>query len=144
MYQYYYWKIPKAFVWNTIRSTKLSQFQWICTKGTEKFSSIITCSLVSGETTCPQSCSLATAVVLSPIYTAVTWQWVFMSECHPTISRLTKHELCSRCIIKKLMNLIDVRFEVFTAAKILRSGSAIRYTFKSWSGCSTVSAGRAI
>jgi hypothetical protein len=30
--------------------------------------------------TCPQSCSLATAVVLSPVYTAVTWQWVSMSQ----------------------------------------------------------------
>jgi hypothetical protein len=44
----------------------------------ENVSSIIACSLVDGET-CPQSCSLATAVVLSPVYTAVTWQWVFMS-----------------------------------------------------------------
>jgi hypothetical protein len=39
-------------------------------------SSIIACSLVAGEPTCPQSCPLATAVVLSPVYTAVTWQWV--------------------------------------------------------------------
>jgi hypothetical protein len=35
---------------------------------------IITCSLVSGETMCSQSCSLATAVVMSPVYTGVTWQ----------------------------------------------------------------------
>jgi hypothetical protein len=27
---------------------------------------------VPGKTTCPQSCSLATAVMLSPVYTAVT------------------------------------------------------------------------
>jgi hypothetical protein len=36
-------------------------------------------SLVDGKTY-PQSCFLATAVVLSPVYTAVTWQWVYMSQ----------------------------------------------------------------
>jgi hypothetical protein len=41
---------------------------------------MINCFLVVGETTCPQSYSLATAVVLSPLYTAATWQWVYMSE----------------------------------------------------------------
>jgi hypothetical protein len=40
---------------------------------TEHISFIIACSLVAGQTTCPQSCSLATILVLSPIYTAVTW-----------------------------------------------------------------------
>jgi hypothetical protein len=35
------------------------------------------CSLVAGETTCPQSCSLATAIELSSVYTAVTWQLVW-------------------------------------------------------------------
>jgi hypothetical protein len=43
------------------------------TDRTENVSSIIARSLVAGET-CPQSCSLATAVVLSPVYTAVTWK----------------------------------------------------------------------
>jgi hypothetical protein len=50
----------------------------LCSPGTdrtENISSIIACSLVAGETACPQNCSLATAVVLSPVYTAVTWQW---------------------------------------------------------------------
>jgi hypothetical protein len=28
----------------------------------------------------PQSRSLATAVVLSPVYAAGTWQWVYMSQ----------------------------------------------------------------
>jgi hypothetical protein len=32
------------------------------------------------ETTYPQSCSLATVVVPSPVYTDVTWQWVYMSQ----------------------------------------------------------------
>jgi hypothetical protein len=40
---------------------------------TENISSIIVSSLVAGET-CPRSCSLAAAVLLSPVYTAVTWQ----------------------------------------------------------------------
>jgi hypothetical protein len=31
-----------------------------------------------GAETYLQNCSLATAVVLSPVYTAVTWQWVYM------------------------------------------------------------------
>jgi hypothetical protein len=47
---------------------------------TENVSSIIVCSLVEGESKCPQSCSLATAAVLSPVYTAVTWQCVYMSQ----------------------------------------------------------------
>jgi hypothetical protein len=46
----------------------------------ENIYSIIVCSLVAGETTYPQNCSLATAVVLSPVYTAVTWQWLCMSQ----------------------------------------------------------------
>jgi hypothetical protein len=50
------------------------------TDRTENVFSIIACSLVAGKTTCPQSCSLATAVVLSPVYTAVTWQQVHMSQ----------------------------------------------------------------
>jgi hypothetical protein len=41
----------------------------------ENVSSIIAGSHIAGETTCPQSCSLATTVLLSPVYTAVTWQW---------------------------------------------------------------------
>jgi hypothetical protein len=48
------------------------------TDPTENVSSIIACFLVTGET-CPQSCSLAMAVVLSLIYAAVTWQWVYVS-----------------------------------------------------------------
>jgi hypothetical protein len=43
---------------------------------TEKVSSIIAHSLtVRGNNMSTQSCSLATAAVLSPVYTAVTWQW---------------------------------------------------------------------
>jgi hypothetical protein len=29
---------------------------------------------------CLQSCSLAMAVVVSPLYKAVTWQWLYMSQ----------------------------------------------------------------
>jgi hypothetical protein len=35
----------------------------LCTDHIENISSIIECSLVAGETTCPQSCSLETAAV---------------------------------------------------------------------------------
>jgi hypothetical protein len=42
------------------------------TDSTENVSSVITCSLAPRDTKCPQSCSLAAAVVLSPVYTAVT------------------------------------------------------------------------
>lgn len=62
---------PISFSLLTI-ATKLSP----CSPGmdqTENISSFILCSLVAGgETPCPQSCSLAAAVVLSPVYTAVT------------------------------------------------------------------------
>jgi hypothetical protein len=34
----------------------------------------------AAPTTYPQSRSLATAVVLLPVYTAVTWQWLYMSQ----------------------------------------------------------------
>jgi hypothetical protein len=50
------------------------------TDHTANISTIIACSFVAGETMCPPSCSLATAVVISPVYTAVTWQWVYMSQ----------------------------------------------------------------
>jgi hypothetical protein len=47
---------------------------------TESTASIIACSLVARGTMCPQSCSLATAVVLSPVYTALTWQCIYMPQ----------------------------------------------------------------
>jgi hypothetical protein len=50
------------------------------TDPTESVFSISTCSLVAGETSCPQSCFLATAAVLSTAYTAVTWQWICMLQ----------------------------------------------------------------
>jgi hypothetical protein len=53
---------------------------FIDSSGTDRIgnvSSIIAWSLVAGGT-CPQGCSLATAVLLSPVYTAVTWQWIDM------------------------------------------------------------------
>jgi hypothetical protein len=46
---------------------------------TENVSGIVACSLFAGETTCPESHSITVTVVLSPVYTAVTWQWVCMS-----------------------------------------------------------------
>jgi hypothetical protein len=47
---------------------------------TENTASIIAYSLVAKETPYPQSCSLATAVVLSLVYAAVTWQRFYMSQ----------------------------------------------------------------
>jgi hypothetical protein len=38
------------------------------------------CSPDDGETTCSHSCSLAKAVVSSPVYSDDTWQWVSMHE----------------------------------------------------------------
>jgi hypothetical protein len=35
---------------------------------------------VVGETPSPQSCYTATAVLLPPVYTTVTWQWVYMMQ----------------------------------------------------------------
>jgi hypothetical protein len=46
------------------------------TDRTVNISYIIACSLNAREAMYPQSCSLAVAVVLSHVYTAVTWQWV--------------------------------------------------------------------
>jgi hypothetical protein len=64
---------------------------------TENVSFIIACSLVAGET-CPQSCSLATALVLSPVYTAVTCQWVYIpqvfSHIPGAISKSNLKQLC--------------------------------------------------
>jgi hypothetical protein len=46
----------------------------------ENIASIIACFLVAGKMVCLQSCSLATAVVLSPVYTAVTWPRLRMPQ----------------------------------------------------------------
>jgi hypothetical protein len=56
----------------------LKQISFV-TERRENISSIVACSLFAGET-CPQSFSLATAVVLSSVYTAVTLQCVYMSQ----------------------------------------------------------------
>jgi hypothetical protein len=44
---------------------------------------LLLCSLVAGDTACPQNCSPVTAGISSPVYTAVTWQWVCMSQYFP-------------------------------------------------------------
>jgi hypothetical protein len=54
------------------------------TDRTVNVSSTIICSVV-GEMW-PRSCSLATAVILSPVYTAVAWQWVYMSQYSPLLN----------------------------------------------------------
>jgi hypothetical protein len=40
------------------------------------------CSLDARETACSQGCSLTTAVVLFPVHTAVTRQWVYVTVCY--------------------------------------------------------------
>jgi hypothetical protein len=52
----------------------------LCSDANPGRSSGIPASLLAGETTCPQSCSLATAVLLSPVYISATWQWVYVSQ----------------------------------------------------------------
>jgi hypothetical protein len=51
---------------------------------------------------CPQSCSLETAVVLSPDNLAVTWQWVCMSQYLTSHSiRGVLHNLVKSCIMHR-------------------------------------------
>jgi hypothetical protein len=63
-------------VWNSSESASLYNYGADCT---ENVRSIIACSIVAGETMCAQSCSLATAVVLSPVYTVSLGKG---STCH--------------------------------------------------------------
>jgi hypothetical protein len=60
-----------AYYWPSLHSSGMDR--------TENLSSIIACSVVAGKT-CPHSCALTTAVVLSLVYTAVTRQWACMSH----------------------------------------------------------------
>jgi hypothetical protein len=53
---------------------RMSKWVWVLTYF------LNACSVVARETACPQSCSPAMVVELSPAYTAVTWQWVYMSH----------------------------------------------------------------
>jgi hypothetical protein len=68
------------------------------TDRTENVSSIIACSIVAGATTCLQSCSLATAVILSPVYTAVTWQWIYMPQYTKTLNSEWVSTVCTDAI----------------------------------------------
>jgi hypothetical protein len=75
-------------------------------------------SFAWGET-CPQGCSLATAVVPSPVYTTVTWQWVYMSQYNnPSSSvRLSHTVSLKRCVIEKLLETKYVSFGKPTQGK---------------------------
>jgi hypothetical protein len=80
--QWRYWNPPphgdiSSSHWLPLNGS-LPSLNSVSTDRTENVSSIIACSLVGGETTCPQRSSLATVIVLSPVCTAVTWQWVYM------------------------------------------------------------------
>jgi hypothetical protein len=70
---------------NTLSTTRSSLYIALSlTDRTTNVSPVIAFSLVARDTTCLQSCSLATAVVLSHVSTAVTWQWVY----HATFFKL--------------------------------------------------------
>jgi hypothetical protein len=82
------------------------------TDHTENVSSIIACSLISGET-CPQTCSLATAVVLSPVYAAVTWRWVYMKVCELKYTVLGRRfTIICPCYSWKMALNIDLNLSV--------------------------------
>jgi hypothetical protein len=68
--------------------TKSSLYR-LGTGHTENIFSFIASFLVAVET-CPQSCSLATVVVLLLVYTAVTWQWVYTSVTPSHMLTITK------------------------------------------------------
>jgi hypothetical protein len=68
---------------------------------------------------CPQSCSLATALVLSTVYTAVTWQWVNMSQYNSSSSvRLSRTVSPKRRVIEKLLEKKYVSFGETTEGKL--------------------------
>jgi hypothetical protein len=95
------------------RNGSLSLLHSLSTDRTENVSSIIVCSIVAGETRCPQSCSLAAAVVLLPVYTAVTWQWVYMLQYYR--------------YIRKLLSTLSVWTYVLTVLFILFSSSICHF-----------------
>jgi hypothetical protein len=68
--------------WNTVGTWQEVQllvlFIFPHTDRIENVFPIIACSL--DVVTCPQSCYSATAVLLSPVYTAVIWQWIYMLQ----------------------------------------------------------------
>jgi hypothetical protein len=92
---------------------------------TENVSSIIACSFVAREIVCPQSCSLATAVVLSPVYVAVTWQRVCMSQyltSHSIHGAL--HDLIKSCIMHRTQQIhirkgIQLRVRLFKSLPVM-------------------------
>jgi hypothetical protein len=91
------------------------------TDRTENVSSIIACSVVAGETTCLQSCSLATAVILSPVYTAVTWQWVYMPQYTETLSSEWLSTVCTYAIRNGFVYTCSTYTKFFPLCHILDS-----------------------
>jgi hypothetical protein len=59
----------------------------------------IACSLAARETTCSQSCFPATAVTLSPLYTAVTWQCFYMPHY------LLQRNMCRTTVVESNFSL---------------------------------------
>jgi hypothetical protein len=63
---------------------------------------------------------LATAVILSPVYTAVTWQWVYMSQYVPLKCRLT---------FTRLYNFISQKTALFITTALRTSNADNGFRF---------------
>jgi hypothetical protein len=65
----------------------------------------------------PQSCYLTTAVVLSPVYTAVAWQWIYKSQYLSGTLRIGEgmHNLSSNHFFATFnkYDLIDMEFNSY-------------------------------
>jgi hypothetical protein len=83
--------------------------------------SIIKCSVVAGEISCPQSCSLVIDVVLSPVYTAVTGLRVYMSRCIHTEAETRKRRLQfsgAVCLLRNGFNISCIVFKLGVESRI--------------------------
>jgi hypothetical protein len=76
-----------------------------------KYFSITACFLFAGETF-PQSCFLVTALVLSPVYTIVTWQWVYRSQYYSdenVVHQTTKRESATMIFSSAYLHITTIR-----------------------------------
>jgi hypothetical protein len=108
------------------RDTQLSHFKeirYIALARTTQNTSLPLLHVLSlpGQT-CPQSCSLATDVLLSPVYTAVTWQWVYMSH-HPVYFQVFKVVSYLQVFLPKLARIFisHACYTLFSSSLITES-----------------------
>jgi hypothetical protein len=120
-------QMPQSSVWRILRLR-------LCAKGyrlhtlyspsmdrTETVSSSIACSVVAGKRTCPQSSSLAAAVLLSPVYMAVTWQWVYMSQYVNVVLVFKKVGECGRGV--DVFRKVLTKYRSFSAVFVQHTNS---------------------